>query len=64
MENNTIKTDERIFKVLTFDDDYILCNLDKAQELINKGDIKKAWHIWNFEFETISKLHIKNMNNK
>lgn len=64
MESNTIKTDERIFKILTFDDDYVLCNLDRAQELLAKGNVKKAWHLWDFKFEVVSKIHIKNMTNK
>lgn len=63
MEPNTIKTDERIFKILTFDNDYLLCNLDRAQELLNQGNIKKLWHLWNFKFEVFPKIHLKNMTN-
>lgn len=58
---NTIKTDERIFKILTFDNDFILCNVDKAKQLLKDGQIKDLWHLWNFEFKRFGKLDLKNM---
>lgn len=58
---DTIRTDERIFKILTFDGDTFLVNKDTAQMLLSKDEIKSLWHLWNFKWERYSKLHLKNM---
>jgi len=55
-----IKTDERIFKIQTFDDDTFLCNIDVAREYLNKDNIKKLWHLWNFKFEKYYKIYLNN----
>ena len=57
----TIKTDVRIFKVLTYDNDYILCNLSTAKELLKNDMIKKLWHLWNYDFKVFSKIDLKQM---
>ena len=57
----TIKTDERIFKIETFEDETFLCNIETAKEYLEKGEIKKLWHLWNFKFEVFHKIHLKNM---
>jgi hypothetical protein len=45
----TINTNERIFKIET------------AKELLNKGEIKNLWHLWNFEFKRFAKIDLKQM---
>lgn len=57
----TINTNERIFKILTYDNDFILCNLSTAKELLKKDMIKKLWHLWNYEFKVYSKNELKQM---
>lgn len=57
----TINTDERIFKVLTYDNDYILCNLSTAKELLKNDMIQKLWHLWNYEFKPYGKDKLKQM---
>lgn len=57
----TIKTNERIFKIKTFDDDLVLCNVKTAKKLLKKQMIKNLWHLWNFEFKRFSKLDLKEM---
>lgn len=56
-----INTDERIFKVLTYDNDYILCNVATAKELLENAMIKKIWHLWNYEFKVFGKDKLKQM---
>lgn len=65
---NTIKTNERIFEVRTFEDQTILCNLDgfwtnsKGELLTKDGEsIRSVRHYWNNEFQRISKKQIKEM---
>lgn len=65
---NTIKTNQRIFQVLTFDGDYKLINLDgfKIQDsgeltLKNGDSIRSVKHLWNNKFETIDKRQVKTM---
>ena len=57
----TINTDERIFKVLTYDNDYILCNLSTAKELLKNDMIYKLWHLWDYEFKRFGKIDLKQM---
>ena len=57
----TINTNERIFKIETFEDETFLCNTKTAKEYLEKGEIKKLWHLWNFNFEVFHKIHLKNM---
>jgi hypothetical protein len=57
----TINTNERIFKIETFDNDTFLCNVATAKEILNKGEIKKLWHLWNFEFKRFGKDDLKQM---
>jgi hypothetical protein len=56
----TIKTDSRIFKIITFDNDLILCNLEnlKMQDL---EDIKILHHFWNGNFTPFAKIDLKEM---
>lgn len=48
-----ISTEERIFKIETFDNETVLCNLETAKELLNEGQIKTLWHLWNFQWERL-----------
>jgi len=57
----TINTNERIFKIETFDNEMLLCNVKTAKELLNKGEIKNLWHLWNFEFKRFGKIDLKQM---
>ena len=57
----TINTDERIFKVLTYDNDYILCNVATAKELLKNDMIQSLWHLWNYEFKRFGKNELKQM---
>lgn len=57
----TIKTDERIFKIQTFDDDKFLCNVDISKQYLQADNIKKLWHLWDFEFKSFSKKELKNI---
>lgn len=64
---NTIRTDERIFKVEDFDGNKFLCNLDsfsisESGELLARGNrIKAVRQLWNFNFEVIYKEQVKTM---
>ena len=57
----TINTNERIFKIETFENEMLLCNVATAKELLNKGEIKNLWHLWNFEFKRFAKIDLKQM---
>lgn len=57
----TVNTNERIFKIETFDNDKLLCNVKEAKDYLNKGEIKNLWHLWNFEFKRFSKIDLKQM---
>lgn len=52
----TIKTNERIFKVITHDRDTYLCNRDTLHT-ININDVYKIYHLWDFKFVRISKKY-------
>ena len=56
-----IKTDERIFKVVTFDGETVLCNLITAKKLLRKELIKKVYHLWDYEFKVFPKVGLKAM---
>lgn len=56
-----INIDERIFKIETFDNETVLCNLNTAKELLKEGEIKTLWYLWNFEWKRFSKLDLKQM---
>lgn len=56
-----INTDERIFKIETFDNETFLCNVKTAKEYLSKGEIKNLWHFWNFEFKRYAKIDLKLM---
>jgi hypothetical protein len=57
----TIKTNERIIKIITFDGETILCNVDTAKTLLQNQEIKHLFHFWNGEFKRFSKLDLKAM---
>ena len=57
----TINTEERIFKVITFNNDVVLCNVKTAKELLEKQEIKSLQHYWNNRFQMFSKLDLKQM---
>lgn len=57
----TINTDERIFKIETFEDETFLCNTKTAKEYLERGEIKKLWNLWNFEFKVYGKGTLKEM---
>lgn len=57
----TVKTDERIFKVLTHDDETVLCNIATAKKLLRKDLIKKVYHLWDYEFKVFPKVGLKAM---
>ena len=56
-----INTEERIFKIETFDNETVLCNVKTAKELLQDGQIKTLWHLWNYEFKRFGKLDLKQM---
>lgn len=56
-----LTTTERIFKIETFDNEMLLCNVSTAKGLLKEGLIKNLWHLWNFEFKRFSKLDLKEM---
>lgn len=57
----TINTDERIFLIHTFDGEDVLCNTEIAKELLKNGLIKTLKHLWDFKFQSFSKLDLKQM---
>jgi hypothetical protein len=57
----TISTSERIFKVETFDDEKLLCNVDTAKKLLKEGLIKNLWHLWDFKWKRFGKIDLKQM---
>jgi hypothetical protein len=61
-KGQTIKTDERIFKIITFDDELILCNLQDIN-LSDLENIKHLWHFWNGDFKRFGKIDLKEMIN-
>ena len=56
----TIKTTERIFKILTVEGDLHLCNVEhlKIEHLLT---IKRVWHLWNLKFERLTKPQLENI---
>jgi hypothetical protein len=56
-----ISINERIFQIETYDGETVLCNLGTAQMLINKDLCKRIKHYWNYKFQNISKLEVKEM---
>ena len=64
MKSNTIKTDERIFKVdLSWSmGKYELCNLaDLERIVINSKGVDRISHLWDGKFKRISKKDLKQM---
>ena len=57
----TINTEERVFKIETFDNEMLLCNTKTAKELLKEGLIKNLWHLWNFKFKRFTKNDLKQM---
>ena len=57
----TINTNERIFKIVTFDNETVLCNTSTAKMLLANDLIKSLYHLWNFKFERFSKADLKTM---
>ena len=57
----TINTNERIFKIETFENETLLCNVETAKELLNKGEIKNLWHLWNFQFKRFGMIDLKQL---
>ena len=56
-----INTNERIFKIETFDGEIILCNLAEAKYLLQLQNIKRLFHYWNYDFKPFDKLTLKTM---
>jgi hypothetical protein len=57
----TINTKERIFQVVTYDGETILCNLLTAHRLITNQLCKGIKHYWNHKFTTIGKSEVLSM---
>jgi hypothetical protein len=57
----TINTEERVFKIETFDNETLLCNTKTAKECLEKGEIKNLWHLWDFKFKRFGKKDLKQM---
>lgn len=55
----TINTNERIFKIVTFDDEIILCNTSTAKLLIN--NTRTLDHFWGGQFRPFPKKDLKEM---
>lgn len=60
MTPESVRTDERIFRVKTFDDEIFLCNL-RFFHKYDIGKCKSVQHLWNFEFQNIRKIDIIDM---
>ena len=56
-----LKTTERIFKIETFDNEMLLCNVSTAKELLKEGLIKNLWHLWDFNWKRFGKDDLKQM---
>jgi len=56
----TIKTNERIFKILTHEGELIFCNLDHLK-VHHLEEFRKIWNICNGEFRRIGKIQLTNM---
>jgi len=54
----TIKTNERIFMVETFDSETVLTNLKDAYKLVKSGNCKTLKHFWNFKFVPFGKQEL------
>lgn len=50
-----INTEERIFKIGTFDNETVLCNLQTAHEIVRAGECKTLQHFWNCKFTRFGK---------
>lgn len=50
-----IKTDERIFKVETFDSETFLCNLDTAYLIVKADYCMTLQHLWDYKFKSFGK---------
>ena len=64
MKSNTIKTDERIFKVdLSWSmGKYELCNLADLERIVkNSKGVDRISHLWDGNFKRISKKDLKAM---
>lgn len=57
----SIRTDERIFQIVTFDGETVLCNLKEAQMLITNQVCKSIKHLWNHKFTGIGKGEVISM---
>lgn len=58
---DTIDQTQRIFQVVTFDNETVLCNLKNAKELIIAQNCKSIKHYWNYKFVSIGKNDVKAM---
>lgn len=56
----SIKTTERIFKIISFDGELILCNLHHIK-INDLEQIKDLWHLWGGEFKRFGKIDLKEM---
>ena len=55
-----IKTYCRIFKIINFDNEFVLCNLEHLK-IKDLDEIKKVYHLWNGNFEPFVKNVLKEM---
>jgi len=58
---DSIDQTQRIFQVVTFDNETVLCNLKVAKELIIAQNCKTIKHYQNFKFVNIGKKEVKEM---
>jgi hypothetical protein len=55
-----ISTNTRIFKIINFDNDMILCNLQHIK-IKDLEQIKTLHHLWNGVFKPFAKIDLKEM---
>lgn len=61
---DTIKTNERIFQVWTFEDNCYLCNVEdfeisRGELIVNNESIRTVKHYWNHKLQRIGKKEVK-----
>lgn len=56
-----IDTSVRVFRITTFDNETLLCNLDTAYMLLKKDHCKELYHLWDCKFKRFGKSDLKGM---